>query len=149
MNRLRGNFQATIDAKGRLKLPTAFKRYIDEQYGREVFVTSLRGHTALVYPIQAWEKVEDKLISLSQSHPIIERYRRNTSFFGQQSAMDPQGRVLIPATLREHHEKLCGEVYVLGNIDHLIVAPRDQMVTSVHDDPFTDEDAKVLAELGF
>ena len=149
MGRLRGNFQATVDAKGRLKLPTAFKRLIEEKFGREVYVTSLTGDNILIYPVETWERVEDRLSSLSQSHPSLARYRRNSSFFGQESTMDPQGRVLIPSVLREYHGNLSGEVYVMGQTDFLVVEPKQQISDKVRTDPFTDEDATILSELGF
>ena len=54
----RGNNTATVDEKGRLKIPTAFKTIIDEKYGNDFFVTSLDGTSVRVYPLPEWVKVE-------------------------------------------------------------------------------------------
>jgi len=129
-------------------MPTAFKRHLEEQFGRDVFVTSLTGSSVLVYPLPVWTEIETKISTLAQSHPSVQKYRRNTSYFGQECSMDPQGRVLIPTVLRDFHGDLSGEVCVLGNYDHLVIWRRDQIERSITEEPFTDEDFKSLAELG-
>ena len=57
----RGSAPAKIDDKGRLKLPTAFRRDLEQRYGREVFITSIRGESVPVYPLSVWEEIEDRL----------------------------------------------------------------------------------------
>ena len=47
---LRGNYPATVDGKGRLKIPVAFKTYLDENYGADFYVTSLDGSTCASTP---------------------------------------------------------------------------------------------------
>ena len=52
---LRGNYTARVDEKGRLKIPTAFRRYIEEKYATsELYITSLTGDCARIFPICAW-----------------------------------------------------------------------------------------------
>jgi len=58
---LRGNFPATVDNKGRLKIPAAFKTYLDENYGTEFYVTSLDGLSVRVY--QSWSGVPSRTSS--------------------------------------------------------------------------------------
>ena len=48
---LRGNAPATIDEKGRLKIPSIFRADIDESWGSDFYVTSLSGESVLVYPL--------------------------------------------------------------------------------------------------
>jgi MraZ protein len=48
---LRGNAPAKIDDKGRLKVPSQFRAFIEQQYGLELFVTSLSGESVRIYPI--------------------------------------------------------------------------------------------------
>ena len=60
---LRGNYTAKIDSKGRLKVPTAFRRLIQEKHGAEVYVTSLTGESARIYPLAEWEAMNsDRLL---------------------------------------------------------------------------------------
>ena len=61
----RGNHPTRVDEKGRLKVPAEFKRVIDEKYGNQFYITSLDGKVAQVYPFEEWERIEQKLASLS------------------------------------------------------------------------------------
>jgi transcriptional regulator MraZ len=62
--------------------------------------------------------------------------------------LDGQGRILIPAVLREAAQ-LTGEVAVLGNQGYLDVWNNSRSVEQkVRTDPWTDEDTKVLGDLG-
>ena len=54
---LRGNYPATVDGKGRLKIPASFKAYLDENYGADFYVTSLRGESVRVYPLPKWREI--------------------------------------------------------------------------------------------
>jgi MraZ protein len=67
-----------VDEKGRLKLPAEFKRRIDESYNGRFYITSEDGRVAKVYPIQEWEKVEQKLAEIpnfnSAKKKLMDRY---------------------------------------------------------------------------
>ena len=58
---LRGNYTARIDVKGRLKVPTPFRRLIDEKHGSEFYITSLTGDNVRIYPLPEWESIEQRL----------------------------------------------------------------------------------------
>ena len=58
---LRGSFTARIDEKSRLKIPRDFLKSIEEKYGRELFVTSLDGNCAHIYPMPVWTEIERQL----------------------------------------------------------------------------------------
>ena len=66
---LRGNSLAKVDEKGRLKLPAAFRSVIEPTYGNEFFVTSLRGASARIYPMQVYAELEDKMLAASSVQP--------------------------------------------------------------------------------
>ena len=55
---LRGNYTARIDAKGRLKVPTPFRRLIEEKHGSEFYITSLSGDNVRIYPLPEWESID-------------------------------------------------------------------------------------------
>ena len=48
---LRGSAVATIDDKGRLKVPTDLRRLLEERWGPDLYVTSVLGDSALIYPL--------------------------------------------------------------------------------------------------
>ena len=92
----RGNHPTRVDEKGRLKVPAEFKRVIDEKYGTKFYITSLDGKVAQVYPFEEWERIEQKLASLSTFNPTKKKFLNRTNYYGQLVEMDGQGRVLIP-----------------------------------------------------
>ena len=143
----RGSAPAKIDVKGRLKVPTDFRRILEESYGREVFITSVVGQSAKVYPLQVWEEKERKLASVPSSSRALQRFLERVNYFGQQLKLDAQGRVVVPQILRERAEVL-GEVVVSGRIDHLEVWNRERFDQKLLEEPFTDEDSEDLAEHG-
>ena len=60
----RGSASAKIDEKGRLKIPTDLRRHFQDQYGKEVFMTSVLGTSVLVYPLAVWEEIEARLAAM-------------------------------------------------------------------------------------
>lgn len=143
----RGSAPTKIDDKGRLKVPTGFRRILEERYGREVFITSVLGDSVLVYPLVVWEVHEERLAALPSTDRTKRRYLERVSYFGQQGRCDGQGRVLVPQLLRESSE-MNGEVVVSGRLDHLEVWNRDRLQKRFEEQPFSEEDFEYLAERG-
>jgi MraZ protein len=141
----RGNHPTRVDDKGRLKIPADFKRLIDEKYGTQFYVTSTDGRGADVYPLQEWEKFEEKLALIPNFNPTKKKLLGIVSYYGQVSEMDAQGRVLIPQILREK-ANVMGDMVVLGMQNHLRVVNREAYERELGD--LTPTDEKELAELG-
>ena len=142
----RGNHPTRVDEKGRLKVPSEFKRVIDEKYAQKFYITSLDGIVAQVYPFEEWERIEQKLASLSTFNPTKKKFLNRTNYYGQVVEMDGQGRLLIPQILRESAQ-IRGEVAVLGNLTYLEVRNMEALDREVKEQ-FTDEDIKTLDDLG-
>ena len=144
---LRGNSPARVDAQGRLKIPTLHRKVLEEEYGPEVFVTSVTGESVLIYPMSEWEKIEAKLLEAPKLRPEKIKFLRNTSYYGQVARIDKQGRVVIQSHLREA-ASIDGDVAVIGYLGHLEVWNHNKFVLQLESDPYTREDAIALAELG-
>jgi MraZ protein len=145
---LRGNHPARIDEKGRIKIPNGFRSVVESRYGPELFVTSVTGEYVRVYPMAVWLEVERKLAEVPSSNPSKQRFLDRVSFFGQVTAMDKQGRVVIPQLLRES-AAMAGEVSVLGLQNHLAVWNQRRLQERLFKkEPFTDEDGRVLSGFG-
>ena len=144
---LRGNSPAKIDDKGRLKVPNGFRVVIQKDHGSELFVTSLTGQSVRIYPMPVWLGVEQRLTKVPSSHPARQRFLDRVNFYGQVAELDPQGRVLIQQRLRESAQMM-GEVDVLGQQSFLEVWNHERLSAKLLSDPFTDEDAKALADFG-
>jgi MraZ protein len=70
-----------------------------------------------------------------------------TSYYGQAAELDGQGRVLVPAVLRESAQ-MKGDVDVFGNLDYLEVMNHTRVIDSLKNEPYTSEDDKALEDLG-
>jgi len=143
----RGNNPATVDDKGRLKIPTAFKAILDEKYGQEFFVTSVDGQSVRVYPMPVWVKIEEKLAALPSMNKAKKEFIDRTNYWGQAAHADGQGRILIPTLLRES-AGINGEVAVVGHLEEYLevwsMARRREPMSQ----PFPDEHMETLSGLG-
>src|SRR6476619_965663 len=101
---LRGNYTARIDNKGRLKIPTEFRRLIDEKHGKDFYITSLTGDCVRIYPLPEWESIEQRLSLLPSIDPATKKFLDRTNFFCQQTSVGGEGRLLIHPLLRKSAE---------------------------------------------
>ncbi len=144
---LRGNSPATIDEKGRLKIPSTFRAYIEESWGSDFYVTSLSGESVLVYPLPVWQEIEERLAKLPSLNPTKKKFLDRTNYYGQVTPADKSGRILIPTLLRESAQ-MAGEVAVLGYLDHLDVWNHKRFLDRIKDHEFSEEDHETLSKLG-
>jgi MraZ protein len=142
----RGNHPTRVDEKGRLKVPSEFKRLIDEKYGTQFYITSVDGKVAQVYPFEEWQQIEEKLARLSNFNPTKKKFLNRTNYYGQVVEMDAQGRLLIPSLLRDSAQ-IKGEVAVVGQLKYLEVQSIERYKQDI-EVPFTAEDENTLDELG-
>ncbi|HNU83658.1 MAG TPA: division/cell wall cluster transcriptional repressor MraZ [Thermoanaerobaculia bacterium] len=144
---LRGSAVATIDDKGRLKVPADLRRTLEERWGSDLFVTSVLGDSALIYPLPVWEEIESRLLAMPSTDRVRQRFLERVSYYGQQLRLDGQGRLVMPPILRES-AGIAGEVVVSGSLDHLVVWNRDRFVRKLSEEPFTEDDFQALALRG-
>jgi len=130
-----------------LKVPTLFRRYVEEKYGAALYVTSLTGECVRIYPMPEWEAIEQRLSLLPSMDPARRKFLDRTNYYGQQSVMDTQGRVLIHPLLRKS-AAVIGDVAVLGYLSYLEVWELDKFQQRLLSDPYTEEDEAAIAALG-
>ncbi|MBK8596226.1 MAG: division/cell wall cluster transcriptional repressor MraZ [Holophagales bacterium] len=144
MEHLRGSAESTVDEKGRFKVPAKFREPIEAAGGGEFFVTSITGIEILVYPLPIWAALEAKLAALPFVHRGRTKFLERYNTFGQTVQMDGQGRLLIPALLRET-SGIGAEVLVLAQPDSLKVVDKARHFAALAAAPITDEDYDDLA----
>jgi len=143
---LRGNYLATVDEKGRVKIPADFLADL-RKTGTKFYVTSSSGQYARIYPMKAWEEIEKKLAKLSSHNQAKQKFLARANYYGQAVEVDGQGRILIPPVLRESAE-MKGEVDVQGQLTYLAVWNHARFLEQLNRNPITAEDEKALDELG-
>jgi MraZ protein len=143
---LRGNYLATVDEKGRLKIPADFLAELRKS-GTKFYITSTKGDRASIYPMKAWEEIEKKLSKLSTHNAAKQKFLSRTNYYGQVVEVDGSGRILIPPVLRESAE-MKGEVDVQGQLTFLEVWNHSRFLDQMNRNPMTAEDEKALDDLG-
>lgn len=110
----RGEYSHSIDAKGRLILPAKMR----EQLNETCILTRGLDACLYVYSLEEWQKIEVDFQSKPHADAASRRFAR--TFFGGavDVDIDKQGRVLIPANLREY-AKLDKDVVLTGVLSHI------------------------------
>jgi MraZ protein len=144
---LRGNYTARIDDKGRLKLPSHYRRYLAEKYGPELYVTSLNGESTRIYPLPEWVAIEQRLALLPSFDPVKRKVLDHANYYGKQVEFDNQGRVLLHPLVRKS-SGIYGDVAVMGYLSYLEVWDLERFQARLAANPFTGEDEAKLTLLG-
>ena len=116
-----GEYNHTIDAKGRLIIPAKFRGLLGEEF---ILTRGLDGCLS-IYPMDEWKTFEEKLRAL----PLTNKNARTFSRFFVAGAtmceLDKQGRILVPQTLREF-AGLEKDVVLTGNLNRIEVWSREK-----------------------
>mgnify|MGYP001697433058 FL=1 len=104
---MKGEYKHSIDAKGRLAMPAKLR----DELGERFTVTKGLDGCLAVYPEKEWEGLEERIRSLPMSKSRdLQRFFFSAAFDAE---LDAQGRILLPANLRQH-AKLEKDVTVIG-----------------------------------
>ena len=93
--------QASIDEKGRLKLPAEFLEYLEALGVTKVFITTFDLRQARIYPMAVWKVNEALFENSADNAGAAERLALLAKAYGGDAEIDKSGRVLLPAKLRE------------------------------------------------
>ena len=143
MARFRSSFPATVDAKGRVKLPIKHREHLIEDECRELYVCSFFPWELRAYPLPVWEIMEERLLSKPTMKPAVFKLIERISY-GQVVDMDEHGRIVIPSLLRDIVD-VRGEVVVSGRINFLAITRRERADTVLKVDTLSDEELEELA----
>ena len=99
-NVFRGANQVTLDAKGRMVMPTRYRDRLVERSNGRLVVTIDRDQCLLLYPLPDWEEIERKLMRLPTLNTHARRMQRMMVGHATDLELDGHGRVLLPSELR-------------------------------------------------
>ncbi|MEW7977012.1 MAG: division/cell wall cluster transcriptional repressor MraZ [Candidatus Sedimenticola endophacoides] len=97
----RGVTNINLDAKGRLAIPTRYRDGLRDCCGSELVITADTDRSLLIYPLPEWHQIERKLMRLPTFNKTARQLQRLMVGYATEVEMDAQGRVLLPAPLRE------------------------------------------------
>ena len=140
-----GEYEHSIDAKGRVILPSKFR----EKIGDKCYVTRGLDNCLNVYTEEAWEGFVAKFRSLPMGREDVRKAQRFFIGGAAELEADKMGRVSLPQNLREYAQ-LEKEVVVIGNVDHVEIWSVDVWGNYNKDDGASiNEIAGKLVDLGF
>lgn len=98
----RGYDELTMDAKGRIGLPTRYhERVLAECQGKFVLTVDLRESCLVLYPLTEWEAIEARFNSLPSSNPALVQLKRRILGYATEVSLDSAGRFLVSPELRQ------------------------------------------------
>jgi MraZ protein len=97
-----GRFEHSIDGKGRTSLPSRFREVLAATGDPRIKIAAGLETCLVIYPMQDWLALEERLAALPQFEPALIRFRRHHMSTGVDCEVDKLGRVLIPAALRSY-----------------------------------------------
>ena len=97
----RGATKVTLDAKGRMAMPTRYRERLASRCDGQMIVTVDKDHCLLVYPLPDWEELERKLVRLPSMNKTARRIVRIMVGYATEVDMDANGRILVSRELRE------------------------------------------------
>lgn len=97
----RGVNALTVDAKGRIAIPTRYRDALARHCNGQMVLTVDRDHCLLLYPLPEWEDIERKLVKLPSFNKQARRLQRLLVGHATECELDAAGRILLPPPLRE------------------------------------------------
>lgn len=108
-----GEYRHSVDEKGRLAVPARFR----VQLADGAFVSRWIDGCLAIFPKDDWDALAAKVAGLPITDPGSRAFQRFLFGGAIEAELDRQGRVLVPAFLREWAE-LVGEAVIVGSRDH-------------------------------
>jgi MraZ protein len=109
-----GEFQHTIDDKGRLTIPAKFRGLL----ASGMVITRGFDRNLIAFSLEGWEELANRVKGLPWSDPQARELRRRVFSGAVDLVPDRQGRVLLPTYLR-NFANIDTEVVITGMLDHL------------------------------
>ena len=97
-----GEYEATMDAKGRFLLPAGFKKQLPAEEANLFVVNRGFEKCLTLYPLQSWEPIFSEISKLNDFDPKVREFRRYFLNGAIQLELDSAGRLLLPKNLMEH-----------------------------------------------
>ena len=97
----RGATKVSLDAKGRMAIPTRYRERLAARCDGQIVVTVDKDHCLLVYPLPDWEELERKLVRLPSMNKVARNIVRIMVGYATEVDMDASGRILVSRELRD------------------------------------------------
>jgi len=149
----RGQYEHTMDGKGRVSLPARFREVLAEldptgDNADRVILTRTFQKCLVLYPLDKWLNFEEKVRQLPQFDPHVQQLKRVYIAGATECSLDKHGRILVPLPMRQFAD-FDRDVVWVGQLDTMELWAGDRWKAAV-DDALSDPKglASAMAELG-
>ena len=141
-----GEYEATLDAKGRFLLPAGFKKQLPEEETNRFVINRGFEKCLALYPMKTWEPLFAKINGLNEFDPRQREFRR--AFLNGATYVEPDtaGRILLPPSLKVYAE-LQKDIVLMATGDKLEIWDSNkykQFFDSISSDALSDLGKDVL-----
>jgi MraZ protein len=134
-----GHAIINVDDKGRIIIPSKFRKHISADANNLMIVTLGRDNCLWLYPSDEWNKLTKKIEKINPFTKQETLMRRQMLFYTEESQIDSQHRILIPQKLYEK-VGIKSEVLLLGQLDKIELWNEDTYNKYLEQSPETYED---------
>lgn len=105
----RGQYEHTLDGKGRISVPARFREVLAEhddsgENADRIILTRTFEKCLVAYPMDRWLSFEEKIRELPQFDPNVQQLKRVYVAGAVEASIDSHGRLLVPSSMREYAE---------------------------------------------
>lgn len=141
-----GSYDHSIDAKGRIIIPNAYRKALGDSF---TLTLTLDDRAIAIYPDAAFEDMVEELYRLNRRKPAVQKQQDHIAKFSYPGLQaDNQGRVLLPAKLRQYVLGDAKDVEISGALDHIRIIDsnaglEEDLYYKEHRDAISDEIAEL------
>ena len=139
-----GEYEHSIDAKGRVIIPAKLRDALGEQF----IITKGLDECLFVYPMDQWEAFQEKLQALPLNQPSARAFVRFFFSGATEAELGKQGRVMLPANLREYGS-LEKDIVITGAGNRLEIWDKEKWETYLATGQTPEELAMAMSDVGF
>jgi len=126
LNTFTGEFSYTVDAKGRVNIPSKFRKVLSVDNEDTFVITRGMDPCVWVYPIVVWQNIENELKNLSSLSAINRTFVRNTVRYATPLTYDGQGRIQLTNNLINYAE-LGKKTLIIGMVNKIEIWNPDRL----------------------
>jgi MraZ protein len=108
-----GEFEHTLDRKGRLIIPSKFREALKEAYAEKLYITRGLDKCLFIFTEEEWKIQESRFRSMPFTKSEHRKFNRIIFSGAQDIVPDKQGRILLPSYLKEY-ASVKKEVFFIG-----------------------------------
>ncbi|MGH2575291.1 MAG: division/cell wall cluster transcriptional repressor MraZ [Ignavibacteria bacterium] len=113
-----GHANINLDDKGRIIIPSKFRKHISSEANSLMHVTLGRDNCLWLYPSNEWTKLVKRLLKLNAYTKDVIAMQRQILYFAEECSIDSQHRILIPQNLLQKVE-IKKEILIIGQLDRI------------------------------